>query len=355
MDRARSRLTPHLLGDGRAPGGLADLRARVAERWTLSGLQTSVEQVLVTNGAMGALHALLEQRSGSVLIEDPSYHNAVRMLGRQRRRTVSWPRHQAWDTVRLGALLRTERPALAYLVPDFHNPTGVLATDEECAGVAAIARRHPGTTFVIDETLRALVLERSLGRSLPAHAGEHIAAAITVGGLSKTMWSGLRVGWMRLPNTRDVAMTTQFSDVQPVPILDQLVAIELWPYIDDVVAGRVERLREHRDRLVSRCQAAGLQVASPPGGLACWIDLGQPVASRLVDEVALSGIVLAPGPMFGTAARHEHFVRLPFTHEPVVTDSAVDQIVEVLAGLNRPRRRNGRGGSAAVPRSIHSR
>ena len=70
VERARSRLTPHLLGDGRLLGGLAELRAGIADRLTADGLATNREQVIITNGAMGALSAMLDATRGPVLVDN---------------------------------------------------------------------------------------------------------------------------------------------------------------------------------------------------------------------------------------------------------------------------------------------
>lgn len=37
-----------------------------------------------------------------------------------------------------------------------------------------------------------------------------------------------RVGWMRLPHTGALDRLARFADLHPVPILEQLVAVELW-------------------------------------------------------------------------------------------------------------------------------
>ena len=43
------------------------------------------------------------------------------------------------DVDGLVATLRQVAPRVAYLIPDFHNPTGALMTDEQRAQVAADA------------------------------------------------------------------------------------------------------------------------------------------------------------------------------------------------------------------------
>jgi DNA-binding transcriptional MocR family regulator len=330
IERARVRVTPYLLGSGRLPLGLPELRAAIAQRWTDEGLATTADQVVVTNGAMGAFQTCLAAIPGPVLVENPTYQNAIRILLQDRRQVAVWNREPTWNTKTLAATLRAKRPSLAYLVPDFHNPTGGLSTNEERAALSAIAGRFSDTTFVIDETLRDLDLGD--GREpMPTPFGTYLERAITVGGLSKTMWSGLRVGWLRARTAGEARALAQFADVTPVPLFDQLVALEMWSCLDDLIAVRRARLRSQRDALVAECHTSGFTVALPAGGLACWVDLGLPIAMPVTERLGATGVLVSPGRTFSAIGGFDNFVRIPFTHEPEVSAAAVRSLAHLVA------------------------
>ena len=337
VERARSRLTPHLLGDGRLLGGLAELRAGIADRLTADGLATTREQVIITNGAMGALSAMLDATRGPVLVEDPTYHVALRLLASRSRRVVAWGRGPSWDVDALHGVLRREKPSVAYLIPDFHNPTGALAGNPERDGLAGLERRVP--LIVIDETLRELDLrdgDRNLDRpAMPRHLAELLPDAVTIGGFSKIVWSGLRIGWVRAPQRAQRESLRRFTDVQPVPVFEQLIATELLPHLDEIVATRTGRLRVQRDALLAGLRGHGLQVVTPPGGLVAWVDLGAPVADELVARLAPHGVLAAPGREFGSAHRHARFLRVPFTSDVGVLAQATERITRELEVVRR--------------------
>ena len=68
------------------------------------------------------------------------------------------------DTEALTTTLRQVVPRVAYLIPDFHNPTGTLMGDEGRADVAdALSRTR--TTAIIDESMVALALD---GQQMPS-------------------------------------------------------------------------------------------------------------------------------------------------------------------------------------------
>lgn len=242
---------------------------------------TTRDQVIITDGAMGALSAMLDATRGPVLVEDPTYHVALRLLASPSRRIVAWGRGQSWDAEALHSVLRRETPSMAFLIPDFHNPTGVTAGDAERAALVGLDQRIP--MIVIDETLRELDLRGAGGdpggggarnrrrvsgrRVMPHHLAEFLPDAITIGGFSKIVLSGLRIGWMRVPQRAQRESLRRFSDVQPMPVFEQLIACELLPHLDEIIATRTGRLRVQRWRL---CDASlsGLGVG-PPAGNAC--------------------------------------------------------------------------------------
>lgn len=187
-----------LVDAGTASPGLPRLRELVAERYTRAGLPTRVEQVLVTSGAQVALTLLddhlHQDRRAPVLVESPTFPGALTILRRRRARLVIVPvtAGAGWDIEQMAHAVPASGARLCYLVPDFHNPTGAHMSDGIRTAVSTLAERY-GLTVVADETMRDLDL-RSPPRPSPHLCGPSV---INVGSMSKTVWSGLRVGWIR--------------------------------------------------------------------------------------------------------------------------------------------------------------
>ena len=115
---------------GYHPAGLAELRATVADGYCARGLSTSPEQIMITSGVQHALDLavrLLAPPAQPVLVESPTYPNALASLAARRARVITVGLDEAgWDTDLLLSSLRQNRPRMAYLVPEFQNPTGHL-------------------------------------------------------------------------------------------------------------------------------------------------------------------------------------------------------------------------------------
>ncbi|MBA2473658.1 MAG: PLP-dependent aminotransferase family protein, partial [Pseudonocardiales bacterium] len=294
------------------------------------------EQILITAGALNGITVALEVLIGPgdrVLIEHPSYPNALDAIWASGARPVpvavdtADPAAVAVDVTRVA---RQTSPRLAYLMPDFQNPTGLLL-DAEQRGRLAAGLHGSGTVALVDETLVELGLDAAPGAPYAAFA--RADRAITVGTLSKTFWGGLRVGWLRAEATLIQRLTAAAVRAQlSGPVLEQLAACHLLDAADATLPVHRDRLRAQRDALV-RALAAALprwQVPVPPGGLVLWCGLPAPVSNALVDAAQRRGLLLAAGPRFGTGHAFADRLRLPYTQPIDVLRRAVEILAEVV-------------------------
>jgi DNA-binding transcriptional MocR family regulator len=317
---ALAELPRHLPQHGYHPGGLPELRARIADRYTARGLPTTPEQVLVTAGALHGISTAFQtllQRGQRLLLEQPTYPNALdaaRSLGVRLLPTALDPDDaDAWLSV-AERTLASARPTAAYLMPDFQNPTGRLL---DAAGRERLARalRRAGTTAVVDESFADLWLESPPPPPLAAFGRGHLS----VGSLSKSFWGGLRIGWVRgeadvVRQLTAVAVRSTMSG----PVVEQLAACVL-------LDGQRGQLRRRRDVLVRalRRQLPTWRVPEPAGGLVLWCGLPERRSHALVAAAERHGMHLAPGPLFGTGHALDDRLRLPFTQPPEVLERAV--------------------------------
>ncbi|MFD0412721.1 PLP-dependent aminotransferase family protein [Streptomyces sp. NPDC127108] len=340
---ALAEITPHLAEHTRTPGyhpyGLPELRAAVAERFTRRGLATVPDQILVTSGAQHALTlvlGLLCRPGDRVLVENPSYPNALEAMRRARLRTVSVPvTDTGWDVEIMESTLRQAVPRLAYLIPDFHNPTGRLLPAADRARVLRAARRS-GTWLVVDETLADLALDVPVPAPLASYAGpDGSGDVVTVGSMSKTHWGGLRVGWLRAPSRLVTELAGQRVAMDMGgSVLDQLLALALLDRAGELLPRRLEQLREQRAALAAALteHIPRWTWRQPSGGLSFWVDLGEPVAPALAERVLDYGVRIEGGGCFAPdPGLFEQRLRIPYTAPPDTLREAVHRMATTLA------------------------
>ena len=339
---AVAKLPAWLDHHGYSPLGLAPLREAIAARYTARGLPTSAEQILITAGALQAIdltiRALLP-RGRNALVEIPSYPAALDAIRRAGARLRSAPVSAAgWDLDQLEAIAARHEPALAYLIPDFHNPTGALMQESERRR-ALLALNRVGSHIVADETFGELNLD-GVTPVEPFAASGPGERVITVGSLSKAVWGGLRVGWARAEPAliRRLASSRAGIDLSS-PVLEQLIATEALAEFDALLAERRQLARERRAALrdALRRRLPGWRYVSPAGGLVLWVKMPQPVATSLMVLARDHGLALTPGPRFATDGLLERYVRLPFTARPAELESAVRIIAELAPSVSATR------------------
>ena len=318
---------------GYDPLGLPPLRRAIAAWFERRGLPTRPEQILVTNGAMHGLDLSIRAalpRGRHVLVEVPSYPVALDALRVAAARPAPVPvTREGWDLDALRTVARSRRPALAYLMPDFHNPTGVLI-DEASRRRAMRALRSAGTVVVIDETFVELNLD---GIEMPAPAASFgDERTITVGSLSKAVWGGLRVGWARGdPALIHRLMAARATSDMSGPLFEQIVATHVLRHLDEILSERRAVIRLRRDALAGALDRTlpEWRYALPAGGMFLWVELPEPISTSLALAAAEHDLQLTPGPRYAAAGVLERHLRLPFTLAP----AQLERAVEILAGL----------------------
>ena len=342
-DRALSRLGAYLPGTGYYPSGLPVLREIIADRYTRRGAPTDPDQILITSGALGgaaiAVRALLDgtarlggtRSTSRVLVESPTYPNAIATLEGAGASLVTYPlefgpQGHHWDIDSMDQLMGQMRPRSAYLIPDFHNPTGALLPDAQRRDLAEALRRHR-VVPVFDESLVELGLEEG---PTPTPMSALISDSVTVGSVSKIYWGGLRIGWMRIPRHRvDHFASSRLGLDLGAPVLEQLVTVELMADHEAVVAECRSRLRAARDMLAAQVRSwvPEWSLIVPSGGMALWAELPEARSGVLSIAARNHGLRLVAGPNFAPAGGLDRWVRLPYT----VTETELEQVGPRLA------------------------
>ncbi|ASN51983.1 PLP-dependent aminotransferase family protein [Sinomonas sp. R1AF57] len=323
--RAAAQIGAELGGSGYELLGLPRLRVAVAEHFTRRGAATDPEQVLITTGVQHGLSLIaraLVAPGDRAAVEQPTYPHAMDTLLAAKARLVGIPVSPGgWDLEAAEEAFAAASPTVAYVMPDFQNPTGASLAPEGRERLARLAERH-GTLLVADETTALLDIRRGPLAPLAAWS----PTSVTLGGLSKLAWGGLRIGWIRAPRS----VLARLAQARPAldlgtPVFEQLVAAELLAREDLLVAERRTRLAAGLDTLTGAL-AEGFpewRFTQPDGGMAVWADCSPLSSSRLVVAAHARGVALTAGPRFGFDGAFEHRLRLPFTASPEELADAV--------------------------------
>ncbi|QKT13109.1 MocR-like transcription factor YczR [Rhodococcus sp. W8901] len=335
---ALQSLPPFLETHGMEPVGITVLREAVAARYRARGLDTDVSQIMITSGAQHALRLLLGVLTAPgerVLVDHPTYPNALEAIRRVGARPVPVPVRpeggaaRAWDLGGIRSAARQTAARMAYLLPDFHNPTGLCLDAPGRAELARIAH-ETRMTLVVDETMVDVWLDAPPPPPVASFArGAGDSDVVTVGSVSKSHWGGLRVGWIRANPELITRLVGSRSALDlGTPVMDQLAAVRLLQRGDAPIEVRREQLRTQRAALLDELSAR-LPDWVPTvgtGGMSLWLRMPEPVSTALAATAPSHGVILAAGTRFGVEGAFERFVRLPYARP-------VDELRRAVAGV----------------------
>jgi DNA-binding transcriptional MocR family regulator len=341
-DATRADLAALGTGPGYSPQGLPALRREIATHLERRGVPTAADDVLVTAGAQQALDLaarFLAVEGDAVVLEDPTYLGAIDAFSLARLRLLALPVGSAGaDVGALGRLIAEARPALVYLVPTFHNPTGTVLPEGGRREVAQLAEKS-GVTVVEDESLADL----SFGSDPPPPVAAFAPGApvLTVGSLSKLFWAGLRVGWIRGPRPL-IARLTRLKVTADLSgsAVSQALAARLLARRDEVVRLRRRELHARLVRLSAllREKLPEWTWLPPDGGLNLWVRLPTPSAEELAEVAPRYGVSIVPGPVHSPSGRCRDRVRLPFVMEEARLAEGIARLARAWEACRPPAR-----------------
>jgi DNA-binding transcriptional MocR family regulator len=333
-DTAPAGTYPVTATSGYFPLGLPALRAAIAAHLTdRLGLPSGPAEIIVTTGGQQALDLLIrcEVLPGQpVAVEDPTFPGVLDALYRAGVRVIGLPAGAGLDPDRLEHVIRTHHPAMVYLIPTHHNPTGLVMPAGHRRRVARLAAEHPGTLFVDDMTLAELPLGDDPPPPPLAALAPGQANLVSVGSLSKLYWGGLRTGWIRASPglIARAAAAKAAADLGSAAFGQAVIAALLAGQHDDIVKWRREQLRARYDALAGALRAAlpGWTWPEPAGGLTVWVRAGGD-SSAFAQAALRQGVAVVPGRLLsaswnagasgGTGGAGE-YLRLAFTQAPDV-------------------------------------
>ncbi len=331
---------PASMGQYGMSEGEPALREAVAAEARALGIDCTASQVLIVSGSQQTLDLaakLFIDRGTEVLLESPTYLAALQTFQLFGASCLAVP--QEADGPSLAVLrqrLEQHRPAFAYLIPTFQNPSAVRYSEAKRDAVAALLDEF-GVTLIEDEPYRELVFDD--GSASPVVARMRKASWIYTGTVSKTLLPGLRVGYLiATPDLFPYLLRLKQAADLHTNRIGQWQALQ-WLGSDAYrahLADLRQFYRQRRDAMQAALEEHFGDLADwqlPPGGLFFWLQLKQPVDTRTLLKPALEqDVAFMPGePFFVDPEQNPGYLRLNFSHvAPERLNEGVRRLAQVV-------------------------
>lgn len=302
----------------------------------------SPEQVLITTGSQQALDLIgkiFMDKGSRILVEKPTYLGALQAF------TPFEPVAVGVNSDNEGMLIDDfaakvgsgeDKARVAYILPNFQNPTGRTMSEERRQALVEKAKELD-IPLVEDNPYGDLWYEGEPPLPLAARNPEGV---IYMGSFSKVLAPGLRVGFILAPKSvyGKLTQAKQAADLHS-PSFNQRVVAEVMK--DGFLASHIPTIRAmykvQRDVMLVALEREmeGLDVnwTRPVGGMFLWVTLPKGMnAQDLLPEAVERGMAFVPGaPFYADDAEH-NTLRLSYV---TVSPEQINKGIAALAAAIR--------------------
>lgn len=319
--------------------GIPELRSAIADKIRrVNRFEADAEQVIVTNGGMGALFAgmlAVGEPGDGVLLPNPGWPN-FGMVAELRQLRARFYRLNAEEGFlpTVAELRRAADAGTRLLVLNSpSNPLGTITPAERLAEIMEFAEQRD-LWVISDECYDAITFDDSFASTAAVGGPQRV---ITVGTFSKTYaMTGMRVGYAVVPGELAPVLTKLQEPITAcVNAMAQRAALAALTGPQDSIAEAVAAYRKRRDAAAAALDEAGIRYVLPSGAFYLWVDTSawgpdsHAFALHLLSE---HGVAVAPGTAFGDAGAG--WVRLSLATE---LDPLLTGIGRIAAALESPR------------------
>ncbi len=317
-----SRSQPLLAAAYAPPAGMPSLRQQVARWYVRAGCALSPDDVVITCGALEAIHLGLRavtQPGDTIALESPTYWGilqTVEMLGLKAIEIPTHPRTGP-SLEALEVVLNQKLVKAVVLIPTVHNPLGSIMSEDHRKQLVAMIR-NAGVALIEDDIYADLGYAAVRPRACRSYDDESSAEShvMVCGGFSKTVAPSLRIGWC-IPGkwTREVTKMKACMNIA-APTLPQLALAQFMRdggyerhlrKVTAIYRRQVERMSE----LMAEHFPADTRITRPQGGFLLWAQLPEGVDSVQLHHLAIqNGISICPGVIFAATGKYRNCIRI---------------------------------------------
>ena len=320
--------------------GLDSLREFIVERYKkIWSMPIDIDNVIITTGSQQALDLIgkvFVDEHDKIMVEKPSYLGLLQSFSMYFAEFVQTKLNDdGLDIPELKQTLKTYKPKLAYLIPNFQNPTGLTYSLENRKAVFETIKDED-MILIQDDPYGELRFED--GERLPYIGLNQTEKNIYLGSFSKIVTPGMRLGYIiaskeiiKMLETAKQASDLHSNIFGQYLISDYLQNNDLDKHIDKIkklyktqAGAMVEAMKKYFP--------TDVKFTIPKGGMFSWVTLAENVSSvDLFDKAIKKNVAFVPGDPFYVKERNVNTLRLNYTNADCETiEEGIKRLSEAL-------------------------
>ena len=304
------------------------------------GLPVDTHQLMITTGSLQAINILgmeFIDPGDLVLTETPSFIGGIAVFKAFQANIQGIPlQDDGMDLDKLKKILETKKPKLLYIIPNFHNPAGIIYSLEKRRKLLDLLRGKEIVLLEDDAYNELYFNEEAQKLTQPIMSMDTTGVEMVyTGSFSKILGPGFRLGWMLAsPEIYEKAQIIKQGIDACSPNYTQVIAFEFMRkgYLEQYL----KRIRKEYAERKNMMQTALLkympdvvQWQEPQGGFYFWLRLPKGIDStEILRESIDKGAVFVTGKTFDPEAVRNNYIRLAFSN---MDKNQIDNGVQIIA------------------------
>jgi DNA-binding transcriptional MocR family regulator len=304
------------------------------------GLPVDTHKLMVTTGSLQAINILgmeFIDPGDLVLTETPSFIGGIAVFKAFQAKLMGIPlQSDGIDLDKLKIAIEQHRPKMLYVIPNFHNPAGIIYSLEKRQALLALLR-DTGILLLEDDAYNELYYSpeaKSLTQPIMSMNTEGVEMVYT-GSFSKILGPGFRLGWLLAsPEIYEKAQIIKQGIDACSPNFTQVIANEFMVqgYLEQYL-NRIRKAYSERKELMQKALKKYMPEAvtwnEPQGGFYYWLKLPDYMDStEILKESIDKGAVFVTGKTFDPNATQNNYIRLAFSNMSI---DRIDEGIKIIA------------------------
>ena len=286
------------------------------------GLQITSDHLLISRGSIMALSLIAQttlKKGDAVVVGELSYRTANLIFEHAGALLLRIPvdKHGV-DTFAIEALLQKESIRFIYVTSHHHHPTTVTLAPERRIHLYELAKKHH---FFILEDDYDFDYHYENKPTLPIASMDSYGLVVYIGSWSKTMYPGIRTGFMVAPPHLIMEMIRyrRIFDRQGDHVMERALANLIYDGTMQRYLRKSKKIYKSRKnyfcQLLKQRLDAFLDFVEPEGGMAVWVTFKEGISlPHLAQHCEKQNLYLSDGRTYNPPDKNINSCRMGFAH-----------------------------------------
>ncbi|SMG12388.1 aminotransferase-like domain-containing protein [Sphingobacterium psychroaquaticum] len=300
--------------------GDPELKAKIMERAALYRTPIRMEELIITDGALQALHIALAsvcEAGDLVAIESPCVFSMLEVIRVLRLKVIEIPvdAQEGFDVDMLQRACDKNAIKAVIVTPNYHNPTGTILSHAQREALLAVADRYD-MAIIENDVYGDLGFHGQ--RPLPLKALDKRGLVLSYSSYAKTVSPGIRLGWLAAGRFTERAEQIKFtlgSTVSPIyqEVMKRLLSGTSYDRHLRAFKMQLAKNAYQVTHILADSFPKGTSFVTPSGGFNGWVKLPKDTDMDLFyRQCEKWRVQFTPGYTFSFSTQYDSCFRIVF-------------------------------------------